>query len=241
MRGRCAHRNCGLRKQDGASHRPGPRPRPAAADRGGRVTCWAGPPQAPRRHNRRPGPAVAGQLPARAWLAWRDDAAGKPSRLGAPRRWPGRHRPAEAMQYCSIYCNTAFSGDRLTAVRAGIQTASTQGGDRTEAMRARRSPRRAQAAWGRRAGPMLGEQPVGAAERTDARAHGIPDGHSQPGPWMPDGSGGNGQGRRLGQAHPRHPGPASHQARPGPEPAHNTQNAGRSARLTRERPAAERP
>ena len=45
---------------------------------------------------------------------------------------------------------------------------------------------------------------------------------------------GNGQGRRLGHDHPRHAGPAPHQARPGPEPPHTTQNAGRSARLTRE-------
>jgi hypothetical protein len=45
------------------------------------------------------GPAVGGQFPARAWLAWRDGAAGKPSRLGAPRRWPGRRRLAETMQY----------------------------------------------------------------------------------------------------------------------------------------------
>ena len=41
--------------------------------------------------------------------------------------------------------------------------------------------------------------------------------------------------RRLGQDHPRHPGTRPHQARPGtPRTGHNTQNAGRSARLTRE-------
>jgi hypothetical protein len=50
----------------------------------------------------------------------------------------------------------------------------------------------------------------------------------------------NGQSRRLGQDHPRHAGTRPHQARPGPETAHNTQNAGRSARLTREQSAAGR-
>ena len=45
---------------------------------------------------------------------------------------------------------------------------------------------------------------------------------------------GNGPGRRLGHHHPGHASPAPDQARPGPEPAHTTQNAGRSARLTRE-------
>ena len=44
-----------------------------------------------------------------------------------------------------------------------------------------------------------------------------------------------GPGRRLGQDHPRHPGTRPHQARPGtPGTGHNTQNAGRSACLTRE-------
>jgi hypothetical protein len=44
----------------------------------------------------------------------------------------------------------------------------------------------------------------------------------------------NGQGRRLGHDHPRQPGTRPHQTRPGPERTHNRQNAGRSARLTRE-------
>jgi hypothetical protein len=48
----------------------------------------------------------------------------------------------------------------------------------------------------------------------------------------------NGQSRRLGKDHPRHAGTRPHQARPGPETAHTTQNAGRSARLTREQPFA---
>ena len=53
----------------------------------------------------------------------------------------------------------------------------------------------------------------------------------------------NGQGRRLGQDHPRHPGAAPHPPRPRPQPElpQTTQNAGRSARLTREQPSAEHP
>ena len=47
----------------------------------------------------------------------------------------------------------------------------------------------------------------------------------------------NGPGRRLGHDHPGHAGPAPDQARPGPKPAHTTQNAGRSARLTRDQPS----
>ena len=44
------------------------------------------------------------------------------------------------------------------------------------------------------------------------------------------------------QDHPRHAGTRPHQARPGtPGTGHNTQNAGRSARLTREQPPAEHP
>ena len=43
--------------------------------------------------------------------------------------------------------------------------------------------------------------------------------------------------------HPRHPGAAPHPPRPRPEPElpQTTQNAGRSARLTREQPSAEHP
>jgi len=41
--------------------------------------------------------------------------------------------------------------------------------------------------------------------------------------------------------HPRQPGTRPHQARPRPETPQNTQNAGRSARLTREQPHAEHP
>ena len=53
----------------------------------------------------------------------------------------------------------------------------------------------------------------------------------------------NGQGGRLGHDHPRHPGAAPHPPRPRPEPElpQTTQNAGRSARLTREQPSAEHP
>ena len=48
------------------------------------------------------------------------------------------------------------------------------------------------------------------------------------------------RGRRLGHDHPRQPGTRPHQARPVPETTHNRQNAGRSARLTREpRPASD--
>ena len=49
----------------------------------------------------------------------------------------------------------------------------------------------------------------------------------------------NGQSRRLGHDHPRHPGAAPHPPRPRPEPElpQTTQNAGRSARLTREQPS----
>ena len=50
--------------------------------------------------------------------------------------------------------------------------------------------------------------------------------------------GGNGPGRRLGQDHPGHAGAAPDQARPRPEPPQTTQNAGRSARLTREQRTA---
>ena len=42
-----------------------------------------------------------------------------------------------------------------------------------------------------------------------------------------------------GQDHPRHASTRPHQAHPGPQTAHNTQNAGRSARLTREHPFPE--
>ena len=46
---------------------------------------------------------------------------------------------------------------------------------------------------------------------------------------------GNGQGRRLGHDHAGHAGPRPGlEARPGPKPADTTQNAGRSARVTRE-------
>ena len=53
----------------------------------------------------------------------------------------------------------------------------------------------------------------------------------------------NGQGRRLGHDHPRHSGAAPHPPRPRPEPQlpQTTQNAGRSARLTREQLSAEHP
>ena len=76
-----------------------------------------GRPKAPRRHNRRPGPPLVASFllapGATTQLA-------KPSRLGAPRRWPGRHRSAEKLQYCSSYCNTAVTRDRPTAVGASI-------------------------------------------------------------------------------------------------------------------------
>ena len=48
---------------------------------------------------------------------------------------------------------------------------------------------------------------------------------------------GDGPGRTLGHDHPRHPGTAADPASPGPEPPQTTQNAGRSARLTREQPS----
>jgi len=132
--GRYAHRNCGLRVQDGLPRGPGPRCSPAvAADErdGGRGTL-------DRTAARLPFRAIADRTSsllrpaAAAILACRAAC----SRLAHPasrrrwqacrarphaRRWPERHRRAEVVQYYSIYGITVGSWRRCA--QAGEQTA----------------------------------------------------------------------------------------------------------------------